>query len=173
MKTTQTARKSALRPKTSVTPLAAVEAQLESYAERGVFRSFSRTSLRNGVAGYRFFWLLNLPFAMSFDTKRGAILFKKLLPHFEAGSTVETELKTFIEDCASSKRPEHRRIDPKQIRISYANRANSVTLTLQVLDGDWENGVRKAIHLVNEIFLNFLNARHPEYMIATFNLPDE
>ena len=75
--------------------------------------------------------------------------------------------------CPPPHRPDHPRVDPAKIRVSYANRAKSVTLTIKSLDADWETATRKAIHLLNEVFLNFLNARHPDYMIATFKLPDE
>ena len=161
------------KPRAAPSPLDAVEAQLESYAQRGVFRSFSRVAFENGIADFRFFWLLNLPFQMSFDTKRKVIVFPKLLTKIEPASELDTELRAFLADCASPDRPEHRRLDPTQVRTSYANRRGTVTLTLRSLDGDWENATRKAIHLINEVFLNFLNARHPEYMIKTFRLPDE
>jgi hypothetical protein len=153
--------------------LTIIEAQLNTYAERGVFRSFSRTAFERGIAEFRFFWLLNLPFQMSFDTKRNVIIFNKILTNIEPGSALETELKAFLAECASADRPEHRRVDPRLIGATYANRAKAVTLTLKSLDFDWEHATRKAIQLINEIFLTFLNARHPEYMIATFNLPDE
>ncbi len=174
------AKKSEPRPKQHevlrrerTNPLALIESQLNAYAERGVFRSFSRTALENGIAEFRFFWLLNLSFRMTFDTKRNVIIFKKLLPAVEPGSTLETELKAFLAACQSPQRPEHRRVDPAKMRVSYANRAKSGTLTIKSLDADWETTTRKSIHLLNEVFLNFLNARHPEYMIATFQLPDE
>jgi len=154
-------------------PLAAVEAQLNAYAERGVFRSFSRTVFVKGKAEFRFFWLLDLPFHMTFDTRGGVIAFPKLLPGIQPASDLEAELKAFLADCASADRPEHRRLDPARLRIDYVNRGRAATLSVKILDGDWESATRKAVHLVNEVFLNFLNARHPEYMIATFQLPDE
>ncbi|MEO8028486.1 MAG: hypothetical protein ABI823_18540, partial [Bryobacteraceae bacterium] len=154
-------------------PLAAVEAQLEAYAERGVFRSFSRTSLKAGIAEFRFFWLLNLPFRMTFDSKRGVLAFPKLLPKVPAASELNTALKEFVENCSAEDRPEHRRLDPLRLRTRCSNRAGSATLTIECLDGDFETAVKKAILLVNEVFLSFLNVRHPEYMIETFRLPDE
>ena len=52
--------------------------------------------------------------------------------------------------------PDHRRLDPRKVRVQLGKRNSNVTLTLQVLDGDDEYGARRLIHLVHEIFLTFL-----------------
>ena len=148
---------------------AAVAKELRQYARRGVFRSFSRTA----AAEYRFRWLWNLPFRVGFDTARGALWFRRLLPAIEAGSALEAELKAFVRNCCSPARPEHRRVDPKRVSIRYTNRRGQVSLVFVMLGGHYSYGARKAIHLVNEIFLEFLHARYPEYLAANFGLPEE
>ena len=77
-------------------PLAVISRQLESYAERGVFRSFNRSrsaatraATQAGAedrAEFRFSWLWNLPFHMTYDRKKKAISFPQLFPNVSAGS---------------------------------------------------------------------------------------
>jgi hypothetical protein len=153
--------------------LGVVRAELERYAQRGVFRSFSEKPGPKGSTEFRFNWLWNLPFCLQFDPARRAIVFRKLLPNVAAGSDLNAALKAFLEECASADRPEHRRIDPKRLAIEYSNRRGSVTLTFIVARGQYEYGVRRAINLVNELFVGFLNLRYPRYMVSSFDLPEE
>ena len=48
-----------------------------------------------------------------------------------------------------------------------------MTLVCTVQDGDYEYGVKKAINLVSEIFLSFLNAQHPRYLVEEFQRPED
>ncbi len=150
-----------------------VRSELERYAERGVFGSFSETPASNGSADFRFNWLWKLPFHLSFDSGREAITFKKLLPDVAPGSGLDADIKAFLKDCSSLERPEHRRIDRKQLTVRYSNRRGSVSLTFQITGGDYEYAVKRAIALVNELFVGFLNMRYPEYMVKAFRLPEE
>jgi len=47
------------------------------------------------------------------------------------------------------------------------------TVWTRVAGGDYEYAVKRAINLVNELFVGFLNLRYPEYMIKAFRLPEE
>jgi hypothetical protein len=154
-------------------PLGVVRGELERYAQRGVFRSFSETSGSKGSAEFRFNWLWNLPFRLSFDPGRRAILFKGLLPGVKAGSELDRGLKAFLAECSSADRPEHRRIDPKRVAVQYLNRRSTVSLEFVVARGQYEYGIKRAINLVNELFIGFLNLRHPEYLVVHFGLPEE
>jgi hypothetical protein len=153
-------------------PLSIVRAELERYAERGVFGSFSETDASNGSVDFRFNWLWKLPFHLTFDPARHAITFRKLLPDVEPGSDLDAGVKAFLKDCWSADRPEHRRIDRDRLTVSYTNRRGTASLTFRVL-GDYEYAVRRAMNLVNELFVGFLNLRYPEYMIKAFRLPEE
>jgi len=146
---------------------------LEAYARRGVFRSFSQTSSGSRQTEFRFHWLWNLPFHLAFDAGRGALSFRKLLPHIPAGSDVDAGLRAFLKSCSSPDRPEHRRIDPARVAVRYSNRRGAATLTFQAVGNDFEYAVKKAINLVNEIFLGFLNADHPDYMARHFSIPED
>jgi hypothetical protein len=158
---------------TRIQPLAVVSGQLQAYAQRGVFRSFSQTRAESRVAEFSFYWLWNLPFHLSFDGKRKTLSFKKLLPGVLAGSELNTQLKAFIKDCCSNDQPEHRRLDPKRISIRYSNLRGNVSVTFLVLENEYVYGVKKALHLVNEIFVSFLNVHFPEYMAQHFGRPEE
>lgn len=148
-------------------------AVLSEYAERGVFRSFSEVAGRAGKTEFRFYWLFNLPFQLAFDESRGELVFRKLLPGIAAGSQIEKELKAFLDELSSEDRVPHRRLDLKKTTLRYANQRGTVALKFRVLDGDCEYGTRRAVNLVNEVFLSFLNVRFPEYMIEKFKLSDE
>jgi len=154
-------------------PLSIVRSALARYAERGVFGSFSEAAGANGNAEFRFNWLWKLPFHLTFDSERGSITFKKLLPDVEPGSPLDADIKSFLKECSSDDRPEHRRLDREQVLVRYSNRRGSVSLTFLITGGDYEYAIRRAINLVNELFVGFLNLRYPDYMVKAFRLPEE
>jgi hypothetical protein len=158
---------------TRIQPLAVVGEQLQTYAQRGVFRSFSQTRANGTQSEYLFYWLWNLPFHLSFDGRRKTLSFKKLLPGVLAGSELNTRLKAFIQERCSSNQPEHRRVDPRRVSIRYSNRRGDVTISFLVVKNDYAYGVRKALNLVNEIFVGFLNVYFPEYMVQHFQRPED
>jgi hypothetical protein len=147
---------------------AAINRELERYARRGVFRSFSRAGDE-----FHFHWLRDLPFHLNFDREAGALIFPKLLPNVARGSDLELGLKTFVDSFGAQDRPAHRRIDPAKLKVRYANRRGAVTLKFAIAGNDPEYAVKKALQLVNEVFLGFLSLHHPEYMAENFRLPLE
>jgi len=153
--------------------LGLVAQQLETYAHRGVFRSFSQIGARGQLAEFRFHWLWNLPFHLTFDGKRGSLSFKKLLSNVPPGTGLDTELKDFVKSCCSPERPEHRRLDPKDVSVRYTNRRGTVTVTFVVAESDYEQGVKHALNLISEMFVGFLNVRYPEYLQENFGLPED
>ena len=157
----------------STQALAIVSDQLESYARRGVFRSFSQTDAGGARAEFRFYWLWNLPFQLHFDGKRKTISFKNLLPGVAAGSELNSRLKSFITDLSASDQPEHRRVDPKRVSIRYSNRRGNVTITFVVAKNEYEYGVKKALNLISEMFVGFLNVHFPEYTVQHFRRPED
>jgi hypothetical protein len=162
-------------------PLAVISRQLESYAERGVFRSFSRTPVatsagtqaRSDRAEFRFSWLWNIPFQLTFERGKKAISFPQLFPNINSGSELETELKAFIRKLSSRDRPEHRRLDPERIRMRYSNRGNSGSLAFVVAGNHYEYAVKQALNAVHEIFVGFLNVQHGEYMRENLRVTEE
>lgn len=158
---------------TRLHPLAVVSDQLKTYARRGVFRSFSQTRADGKQAEFRFYWLWNLPFHLSFDGKRKTLSFKNLLPGVVAGSELNTKLKAFIKGRCADDQPEHRQLDPKRVSIRYSNLRGNVSVTFLVVENDYEYGVKKALNLVNEVFVGFLNVRFPEYMAQHFRRQED
>ena len=158
---------------TRTQPLAVVGEQLQTYAQRGVFRSFSQTRSSGMQSEYRFYWLWNLPFHLCFDGRRKTLSFKKLLPGVLAGSELNTQLKAFIQGRCSSSQPEHRRVDPKRILIRYSNRRGDVSISFLILKNDYAYGVKKALNLISEIFVGFLNVYFPEYMVQHFHRQED
>ncbi|HWZ41906.1 MAG TPA: hypothetical protein VNW97_00445 [Candidatus Saccharimonadales bacterium] len=158
---------------TRTQPLAVIGEHLQTYAQRGVFRSFSQTSADGRKAEYRFYWLWNLPFHLSFDSQRKTLTFKKLLPGVLAGSDLNAQLRAFIQDRCSSSQPEHRWVDPKRVLIRYSNRRGDVSISFLVVKNDYAYGVTKALNLINEIFVGFLNVYFPEYMVQHFHRPED
>lgn len=152
-----------------IQPAAAILGLLEAYARRGVFRSFSQTRADGKEVEFRFFWLWNLPFHLTFDAKRKALAFKNLLPDVPAGSELNSQLKAFIKDRSSNDLPEHRRIDPEQVSIRYSNLRGRVSITFLVKKNDYSYVVKKALSLINELLVSFLNVHFPEYTAQHFH----
>jgi hypothetical protein len=137
-----------------------------------VFRGFSPGPVKNGRATFKILWHRDRVFNLVVDTRAGKMMFPLLLPAFDASMT--RELNAFIASRQSKDVPEHRRIDPKKAVARASRRAGNVGLTLVLKGHDYEYGIRKLIHLVNEIFLAFLSeGRYYEYQVETFELdPD-
>jgi hypothetical protein len=163
-------------------PLAVISRQLESYAERGVFHSFSRipaaipgrtqTSAADR-AEFRFSWLWNLPFQLTFEKRKKAISFPQLFPNINPGSELEAELKAFVRKLSSPDRPEHRRLDPQRVRVRYSNRGNSGSLAFLVAGNHYEYAMKRSLNSVHEIFVGFLNVHYAEYMRENLRIPEE
>jgi|HubBroStandDraft_4_1064222.scaffolds.fasta_scaffold194225_2 hypothetical protein len=145
---------------------------LQRYADRGVFRGFSRGVSNGGKAGFRMIWHRDRAFDLTVDTRRGAIRCPLVLPQIPASSAMYREFREFLKECQSAGRPDHRRIDSSKARATCANRGGDVSLTMTLLDGDYEYGIRKFIHLIQEIYLVFLT-EHFDYQVEAFDLdPD-
>ena len=142
---------------------------LETYAKRGVFRSFSES--REGE--FRFHWLWNAPFVMTVDERSGALVFPKLLPGMQPESELESDVKRFLAACSSPERLEHRRLDPRQLTVTYSNRGGKGTLRFRIKTTDYETATRQAVQLVNELFVSHLSTHHPSYLVEHFRVPED
>ena len=151
-----------------------VTRRLRQYAERGVFRGFSPVDVRAGKASYRILWHRGRVFELALDTKKGTLRFACVLPEVPPDSEMYRAFKTFVRSRHSADLPEHRRIDPARADVRPYNRTGDIALTLRVLDGDFDYGTQKLVHLVHEIYLEFLaDGRYRDYMIEHLGLdPD-
>jgi hypothetical protein len=147
---------------------------LESYAERGVFRGFSKGPVSRGKASFKMVWHRDRVFDFVFDVRRNTMRFNQVLPSVPPDSKMYLELKQFVRSRDSDELPHHRRIDRRKAQVQSYNRGGNVSLALRVLNGDYEYGVRKLVHLVHEIYMSFLlDGSYYEYMVEAFDLdPD-
>lgn len=147
---------------------------LEGYAARAVFRGFSRGSVRGTRSTFKMLWHRDRLFELTLDASRNTLRIPQVLPEVPADSSMYTEFREFVQSRFSDELPEHRRIDSSKVRAQCGNRSGDVSLTLTVLDADFDYAIRKLIHLVHEVYMDFLfDARYYEYMIEKFDLdPD-
>ncbi len=137
------------------TPAEEIGAILEEYAKKGVFRSFSAKT-RGGKGTYRMLWHYERMFECEFDKSRETFRFPVLLPNVPADSDMHKNLKAFVQSRQDGPLPEHRRILPEKTQVKVFNRNSAIALNFKVLDGDYAYTARRAINLVHEIFLDFL-----------------
>jgi hypothetical protein len=133
-----------------------------------VFRSFSRSG-----GEFRFDWLWGQPFRLTFDRKTATLEFRDLLPNLPARSELERGLRSFVRRFSAKELPSHRCVDPAILTVRYENRRGRASLAFTMRANDPEYAVRKALQVVNEVFLGFLNLYYPEYMAENFRLPME
>lgn len=157
----------ALKAESTIERVAAI---LQGYADRAVFRGFSRGPVRGGRTVFKITWHRDRLFELILDTRKRTLHFPHLLP--EVPPAMYQEFRRYLESRSSKTVPAHRRIDPKRATVRCANRRGNVSLTLQVLTGDYAYGTRKFIHLVHEIYLQFLG-EYFDYQVEAFDLdPD-
>jgi hypothetical protein len=145
-----------------------VRKNLQTYADRGVFRGFSE--VKNGQ--FEFVWLIRHRMELSVDTAKAVLRFKQLLPGIPANSALYSELKGFVKDRQATSLPSHRRVDRRRAEVSCSNRRGSVSVSLRVKNNQYAYGVNRIVNLVHEIFLHLRDA-HPEYLSENFDVPQE
>jgi hypothetical protein len=160
--------------KTAASQIDVVAEVLAGYAERRVFRGFSRGPFSGGKASFQFAWHRGRVFELTFDARQGTLRLPEVLIDVPADIRMDEDLKAFIRSRQCDELPDHRRLDTRKIQIRTYNRGGNILLVLKIKDGDSEYAVRKLIHLVNEIYLTFLaDGKYFDYLVETFNLdPD-
>jgi hypothetical protein len=113
-------------------------------------------------------------FDLVLDPKRGTLRFACVLPNVPPDSAMYREFREFVRSRHGEELPGHRRIDKTRAEVRPYNRTGDIALTLRVKDGDYDYGAEKLVHLVHEIYLDFLcDGRYRDYMIANLGLdPD-
>lgn len=159
--------------KRTVDPSAAVRKVLRDYANRGVFRSFSESDQRGGIAEFKFIWLSDIPINLRWNRRTSTLTFFDFLPEIPARSAMYSDLKDFVRARTSPKVPAHRRIDPRRAQVGYTNRGGNVSIRLKVKGTDYRYGANRAINLISEIYMGFLHNRYYDYLVQNFGVPDE
>ena len=104
----------------------AIQSALQTYVDRGVFRSYSYKSLGAGKHEMRFVWLTETPFLLIYNEKSNVLMFKDLLQDVEKKSLVDSGLRRFLKGLYSEVLPKHRRIDEGKVKVSCINREGFV-----------------------------------------------
>ncbi len=157
-------------------PLTIVRKVLQGYADRGVFRALAEVPSRNGKAEFKFHWLpiTEEPFTLIYTNRTRTLCFKRLLRCMPAKSEMYSELKSFFKARSAADLPEHRRIDPERAEVKCSNRLGSVSVTVVIKGNEYEYGVRKAVNLVSDLFMDLLpESAYYEYMAENFEMPEE
>lgn len=145
---------------------------LNAYAERGIFREFGEKA-SGARTEYKFRWLTTVPIHLVHDRKANTLTFRNLLPNMPAKGDIYPALKKYLASRTDPKLLEHRRVDPKRMEVKTTNRGGTVTLTVKLKPRHQEYGTRKAINLVNEIFMSFLSGPYYDYMLENFGISEE
>ena len=147
---------------------------LEGYASRGVFAGFRQNKRQPRKVDFTIQWHFRRVFSIQLDETKASLTLTGLLPQVSAAANLRRELAAYLRQCAAPERPAHRRIDPEKARISCYVRSDTLALRVAVQDGDFEYATRRLIHLVNEVFLDFLrDARYVDYMVAHLGMNPE
>ena len=78
-------------------------------------------------------------------------------------------LRMLVEGRGRRELPAHRRLDSRRARAACAVRDGDLSLTLRVRGPHYEYAVRRALNLVNEMFL-LLHETYPDYLVEHFGL---
>lgn len=152
-----------------------VRAQLQHYAARGAFRSFSEVERAAGrLVEFQFLWFRDVRFRVTYNPARRMLTFVDVLPAVPARSEMDRRLRAFIVSRSDKSVPEHRRVDLKKVRVSVVNRNSAISVAFSLKPRQVEYGTRKAVHLIHEVLMDFLNdSQYVEYTIEHFNLNPE
>jgi hypothetical protein len=101
-------------------------------------------------------------FHVTFDPRTLTLTFVHMLPGVPARSPMDRRLRGFVEGRSDRSVPEHRRFDTRKATVTIVNRRGEVSLVFKLQRRHIEYGVRKAVHLVHEVLMDFLN--EPEYV---------
>ena len=144
---------------------------LQGYAEKGLFRGFSRVAANAARAEYRILWHREQLFELRYEPRKGNLRFACVLPQVDAKSSMYREFKAWLRARQADELSAHRRCDRERVELKPYNRGGQVALTLHSLDGDMDYAVRKLVALVHEIYLDFLaSGLYYDWLIETFDL---
>ncbi len=145
-----------------------VRENLQTYADRGVFRGFSE--IKSGH--FQFVWVIRHQMELVVDTTKHTLRFKQLLPAVPVKSALYEEVKQFLRERHDRTLPEHRRVDRRRAEVSCSNRGGWVSISLKVKNHQYAYGVNKIVNLIHELFV-LLRDRHPDYLVENFDVPQE
>jgi len=152
--------------------IGSIRASLRAYADRGVFRGLNEEKSGTGKYDFTFVWLTERPLDFHYDSARGVMRFRNLLPNVALRSQVYDSLKVLVNERQGDDLPEHKRIDRTRAEIACSRREGNVSIALRIKNNEYDYGVNRLINLVHELFVH-LQESHFEYLAANFNISEE
>jgi hypothetical protein len=145
---------------------------LQGYANKGIFRGFSRGPTGGSRASFHMIWHYDRRLELLLDISKRTLQFPELLPGVD--DALYRDFEDFVASRHAEDLPPHRRIDPSKGRLTCRRKGGLVSVTMTVKDSDFEYAARKLIHAVHEIFLAFLaDGPYFEYLVEHLGLdPD-
>jgi hypothetical protein len=138
---------------------------MEDYAQRGVFRGFSRGPVRGLTAAFKLVWFRDRVFDLVVDIGKKTVTIPVVLPRVP--DDLYRNFKAFVQSHHASSLPDHRRTEKTKARLRCANRRGNASVSMIVKDGDYEYALRRLIHLIHETFVIFLlDGRYRDYAVA-------
>jgi hypothetical protein len=151
-----------------------VRRSLHHYAARGSFGSFSEVGARGSKTAFQFSWFRGVTFRVVFDETRRTLTFADVLPGVPPRSEMDRDLRRFVRSRSAPSVVKHRRFDLRRVGVTCTNRGGSISLVFHLKPRHIEFGVRRAVHLIHEILMDFLNdSRFVQYQVDHFRLDPE
>lgn len=148
---------------------------LDEYAARGTLRELCRLETPGGTTEFRFHWFRDREFGLRVDPRRARLVLHNVLPSVAPRSPLDRDLRAWLTSRQSATLPAHRRIDAIRLALGWRNQAGVMQLNGALgKDADWRYAARKLVHLLNELYIDFLpSSQHLDWLIETFDLdPD-
>ena len=151
-----------------------VRGVLQHYASRGTFRSFSEVPGRGRRMAFRFLWYRDITITLEFDPAAETLVFRDLLPGVPARSAMDRALRAYVAGRSARAVVEHRRVDLRKLGVTCVNRGGAMSIAVTLKRGHAAYGVRKAVHLVHDILIDFLSdGQYAAYQVEHLNLDPE
>src|SRR5262249_53750778 len=109
------------------------------------------------------------------ELESSSLMFPALLPAVPTGSPMHKSLKSYLRSFSTDDDlPEHRRVDPRRGELLLFAKRGALALGISVKRGEYDYCTRRLIHIVQEVFMEFLNdGPYYEYRVEHLGLdPD-
>jgi|ERR1700733_1953552 len=139
---------------------------LTRYAERGVFRSFTAFPQSGSRAAFCMRWHKDRYFDFIVDGTLKTIRVPVVLPNVAPRSAMHRDYRQFLEGFQGGELPVHRSIDQRKCFLKCMNRLGSLSIVVEVRDGDYAYATEKLLAVIHETYLLFLQlGGYADYMV--------
>jgi len=111
-------------------------------------------------------WHKDRYFDFIVDGTRKTIRVPVVLPNVAARSAMHQAYRQFLEGFHNGELPVHRSIDRRKCSLTCMNRLGSMSLAIEVRDGDYAYATEKLLAVIHETYLLFLQlGGYVDYMV--------